>query len=94
MKGREADTGKGDIWLDTSHRQCMLEGRVCCLLPHETRVILGGRMGGRGGRSLKDRTCAQDKLPKQPEKKQKKKNKKKLKKQTPLRTQDIHMDLR
>lgn len=50
-------------------------------------------MGGRGGRSLKDRTCAQDKLPKQPEKNPKK-TKKKLKKQTPLRTQDIHMDLR
>lgn len=43
MKGRQADTGKGDIWLDTSHRQWMLGGRACCLLPHETTVILGGR---------------------------------------------------
>lgn len=29
-------------------RQRMLEGRACCLLPHETRGILGGRTGGRG----------------------------------------------
>lgn len=43
------------------------------------------------GRSLKDRTCAQNKLPKQPKKKNPKRNKKI---QTPLRTQDVHMDLR